>query len=243
MTEAQLEGRRPVIEALRAGRAVNEILLASGARGSKAVAEIRELAERARVPVTEVPKRELEVLARSRNPQGVIALVPSFAYADLGDVLTPEDDPALLVALDGITDPQNAGAIARSAEACGAHALLIPERRSVDVTPAVEKAAAGALTHLPVCKVPNLARALTELKAAGIWIVALDPAGSTTVFDLPLSTEPLCLVVGGEGGGVSRLVVERADQLVSIPMAGRVESLNASAAAAVALFEIRRQRT
>jgi 23S rRNA (guanosine2251-2'-O)-methyltransferase len=143
--------------------------------------------------------------------------------------------------LDGVTDPQNLGAIARSAEAAGAHGLLVPRRRAAPVTPASERASAGALEHLAVAQVPNLPRALEELKQRGVWIVALDADADKTVYEIP-GTDPLCVVVGGEGRGVSRLVRDRSDLRVSIPMSGRIDHLNASAAGAVALFEIRRQR-
>jgi 23S rRNA (guanosine2251-2'-O)-methyltransferase len=136
----------------------------------------------------------------------------------------------------------NLGAIARSAEAAGAHGLIVPKRRAAPVTSAAEKAAAGALEHLPVAQVGNLVRSLEELKVSGVWIAALDADAERTIYDLD-GTDPLCLVVGSEGEGVSRLVLERADHRVSIPMSGQVDSLNASAAAAVALFEIRRQRS
>lgn len=210
-------------------------------RTARGIEEIRGLASRRGVPVRDVPREKIDRLARTRSPQGVIALATGFAYAPLASLLEA-DAPALIVALDHVTDPQNVGAIARSAEAAGAHGLVIPDRRSAPVGPVVEKASAGALAHLPVAQVPNLARALTELKTHGLWIVALDAGGEGVIYDLPIASEPLCLVVGSESRGVSRLVRERADQLVRIPMSGRIESLNASAAAAVALFEIRRQR-
>jgi 23S rRNA (guanosine2251-2'-O)-methyltransferase len=234
-----------VVEALRAGRRIHEILLASGSRSSPAVAEILRLAEELSVPVRNTPRRELESRSHTRNPQGVIALASGFAYADLDEVVArarSSGDRPLLVAVDGLTDPQNLGALARSAEAAGAQGLIVPRRRSAPVTDAVERASAGALEHLAVAQVANLARALAALKDDGVWIVALDPDAPKTIYELEIADEPVCLVVGGEGGGVSRLVRERADDLVCIPMAGRVASLNASAAGAVALFEIRRRR-
>jgi 23S rRNA (guanosine2251-2'-O)-methyltransferase len=146
------------------------------------------------------------------------------------------------VALDGVTDPQNLGAIARSAEAAGAHGLVVGKRRAAPVTPSAEKAAAGALEHLPVAQVTNLARALEALKERGVWIAALDADAEQTIYDFD-ARDPVCLVIGGEGEGVSRLVAERADHRLCIPMAGKVQSLNASAAGAIALFEIKRQRS
>ena len=242
---AQIEGRRPVIEALRARRPIDEILVASGARVGGALAEIVKLAERSGVRIREVPRRELEERAESRNPQGVIATTQaSFAYASVDDLLaraTSAGQLPLLVALDGVTDPQNLGALARSCEGAGAHGLIVARRRAAPVTAGAEKASAGALEHLPVAQVANLVRALDDLKERGVWIAALDSAARTTIYDLP-GTDPLCIVVGGEGKGVSRLVLEHADHRASIPMSGRVQSLNAAAAGAVALFEVRRQR-
>lgn len=241
----QVEGRRPVVELLRTDRPVEAVLVAAGSREAGAVAEIRRLAEGRGVEVREVPRRRIEELARTRSPQGVIALVPAFPYAELDEPLARARDhgePLLLVALDGITDPQNLGAIARSAEAAGAHGLLLPQRRSAHVTAAAEKASAGALAHLPVVLADNLGRTLGRLQDQGVWVVALDGDAETAVWDLPVATEPLCLVVGAEGKGVSRLIRERADLRGRIPMVGRVGSLNASAAAAVALFEVARHR-
>lgn len=207
------------------------------------VGEILELAARNGVPVREVPTRQIDDRAHTRAPQGVIAIVPPFEYASLASVLDRASrGTALLVALDEVTDPQNFGAIARSAEAAGAHGLIMGRRRAAPVTAAVEKAAAGALAYLSVAQVPNLPRALEQLKERRIWVVALDGDADRTIYDLDVATEPLCVVIGSEGKGVSRLVRQRADLSVRIPMAGEVESLNASAAAAVALFEIARLR-
>jgi 23S rRNA (guanosine2251-2'-O)-methyltransferase len=242
---SQIEGRRPVIEALRARRPIDEILVASGTKMGGALSEIMRLAERRGVRVREVTRRELDERAESRNPQGVIATASGFAYASLDDVLARADasrEPALLVAVDGVTDPQNLGALARSCEGAGAHGLVVPQRRAAPVTASAEKAASGAFEHLAVARVPNLARALEDLKERGLWIAALDSDAPRSIYDLP-ADDPLCLVVGGEGAGVSRLVADRADHRVSIPMSGRVASLNVAAAGAVALFDIRRRRT
>lgn len=241
----QIEGRRPVLEALRAGRDVAELWVASGARLAGALAEIVRLGRERSIPIRELSRRDLESRSRTRNPQGVIALAAGSVYATLEEILRAADasgEAALVVALDGVTDPQNLGALARSAEAVGGHGLVIPERRSAGVTPAAAKAAAGALEHLPVARVPNLARALDEMRKQGIWIVGLDASGERTIYELDLATDPVCVVVGGEGGGLSRLIRERADVVARIPMAGRIASLNASAAGAVALFEVRRRR-
>jgi len=244
--KVQIEGRRPVIEALRAGRPISEILIATGSRPSGALAEIVRLANRQGIKVREMPRRELESKAQSRNAQGVIATaVGDFGYVTIDELVeraTSAAQPSLLVALDGVTDPQNLGAIARSAEAAGAHGLVVGKRRAAPVTPSAEKAAAGALEHLPVAQVTNLARALEALKERGVWIAALDADAEQTIYDFD-ARDPVCLVIGGEGEGVSRLVAERADHRLCIPMAGKVQSLNASAAGAIALFEIKRQRS
>ncbi|HVL80193.1 MAG TPA: 23S rRNA (guanosine(2251)-2'-O)-methyltransferase RlmB [Actinomycetota bacterium] len=237
---SQIEGRRPVLEALRSGRPLREVLV-SGRGGP--LDEIRALAVRRGVPVRDVARPDIDRLARSPTPQGVIALAGEFRYAQLDEVLgAPRPDPLLLVALDGVTDPHNLGAIARSTEAAGGHGVIVPERRSAGVTPVVEKAAAGALAWLPVVRVGNLTRTLDLLKQRRIWVVALDGDARDTVWDNDLATEPLCLVVGAEGRGVSRLVAEHADLAVRIPLSGHVGSLNASVAAGVALFEVSRLR-
>jgi 23S rRNA (guanosine2251-2'-O)-methyltransferase len=242
---AQIEGRRPVVEALRAKRPLDEILVASGARPGGALAEIVKLAERRGVRVREIPRRELEDRAESRNPQGVIAMTgSSFAYASIDDLFeraSTAGEPPLFVAVDGVTDPMNLGSLARSCEGAGAHGMIVPRRRAAPVTAAAEKASAGALEHLPVAMVTNLVRALEDLKERGVWIAALDGDAAATIYDLP-ADDALCLVVGAEGTGVSRLVLDRADHRVSIPMSGRVASLNAAAAGAVALFDLRRRR-
>jgi len=239
----QVEGRRPVLEALRSGRRVAEVRLSRTARGTD---EIRRVASRNGVRVRFVPREEIDRVATTRAPQGVIALVEDFSYVSVADLLARAErdaEPALIVALDGVTDPGNLGAVARCAEAAGAHGLVLPGRRSAGVGPAAGKASAGALEHLPVARVVNLQRALHDLSSSGVWVVALDAEADHLLYDLPIAAEPLCLVVGGEGRGVSRLVRERADYRVRIPMLGSVASLNAAAAAAVALFEIRRRRS
>jgi 23S rRNA (guanosine2251-2'-O)-methyltransferase len=240
MDQRQIEGRRPVIEALRSGRDVSEIRVAHTAKG---IDDIRRLASAKGVRVRSVPREEIDRTAKTRAPQGVIAIVSGFGYVSVEELIDKAAEPALLVALDGVTDPGNLGAVARSAEAAGADGLLIPERRAANVGPTADKASAGALEHLPVARVVNLQRALHDMTEHGIWIVALDASAADTIYELSVATDPVCLVVGSEGSGVSRLVRERADYRVRIPMSGHVASLNAAAAAAVALFEIRRRRS
>lgn len=238
----QIEGRRPVIEALRSGREISEIRVSRSAKG---IDEIRRLASRKGVRLRAVPREEIDRISRTRAPQGVVAMVSDYTYVEIDDLLARAEEagePALLVAADGITDPGNLGAVARSAEAAGAHGLILPGRRAASVGPAADKASAGALEHLSVARVVNLQRALEDLTERGVWIVALDAGSAGVIYDLAVATDPVCVVVGSEGSGVSRLVRERADYRVAIPMSGHVSSLNAAAAAAVALFEIVRRR-
>lgn len=181
---------------------------------------------------------ELDHLARGVAHQGVVALAPPFKYQPL-DAFA---DATLVVVLDGVTDPQNLGAIARNAEVAGADGLVLRERRSAHVTPAAEKASAGALSWLGVALVPNIARALGDLAAHGLWTVGLDAGGEAQMWSCPLLDERVALVVGAEGTGLSRLTCERVDARVAVPTRGRIDSLNAASATAVALFEVVRRR-
>jgi 23S rRNA (guanosine2251-2'-O)-methyltransferase len=234
-------GLHPVREVLRAGRALRHVLVAAGRSDSEVLDEILTLARDARVPVERVDREVLDAQAEGLVHQGVVAMAPAFPYADLAQVLERTDrDGAvpLLVVLDGITDPHNLGSIARSAEAVGAHALLVPSRRAAPVTAVAEKAAAGALAHLPVVRIGNLVRTLKDLADRPLWSLGLDGEGDLPLTDSPLLTEPLALVVGAEGDGMARLTREAVDQRVTLPMRGRVGSLNASVAAAVALYGV-----
>lgn len=228
-----IPGRRAVAEAVRAERSLHEVLVEVDRPGD----ELTRAAEAAGVPVARVPRERLDELAGGAAHQGVLARAPGFAYADLAELAGD-----LVVVLDGVHDPQNLGAIARTAEAAGATGIVIPKRRSASVTPAVERAAAGALSWLPVARVPNLARALAELADRGVWSVGLDGGAPRTVWEEPLLNGPVAIVAGAEGRGLSRLVAERCDALAAIPLAGHVGSLNVSVAAAVALFEVARRR-
>ena len=203
--------------------------------------DLLALAADRRIPVEEVERDRLDERAQGLVHQGVVALAPPFAYADLDTVVEAAERP-LLVALDQVTDPHNLGSIARTAEAVGAHGLVLPARRTSPVTPAAEKAAAGALAHLPVVQVTNLVRTLRVLGERGVWSVGLDAEAELDLADSRLLGESLVLVVGAEGRGLARLTAEACDQLVRLPMRGRVGSLNASVAAGVALFEILRRR-
>jgi 23S rRNA (guanosine2251-2'-O)-methyltransferase len=232
----QVEGRRAVRELLVAGRRrVREVWVAGD------VDEIERLAEEAGARVRHVPPDQLAGRARTGAPQGVVAMAAPLPTVDLDDLL---DDPrAFLVAVDGVTDPQNLGAIVRTAEVSGATGMVLPKHRAVAITPAVAKAAAGAIEHVPMTFVSGIAGALERAARKRVWSVGLDAGGDTSIFEVPVADQPLLLVLGAEGAGISRLARARCDVVASIPMYGKIGSLNVSAAAAVACTEIARHRT
>jgi 23S rRNA (guanosine2251-2'-O)-methyltransferase len=243
-TERVVVGLHPVRELLRAGRPVRRIHVADR-DPSDVLADILDLADTAGVPVEQVDRDRLDDLATGLVHQGVVALAPPFEFATLDAVLAgvrSADEVPFLVALDHLTDPHNVGSIVRTAEAVGAHGLIVPTRRSVGVTPAVEKAAAGALAHVPLVRVSNIDAGLRALSEAHVWSVGLDADASMSIERCTLLTEPVVLVVGSEGRGLAHLSQVRCDQLVRLPMRGSVGSLNASVAAAVAMYEVLRQR-
>lgn len=235
-------GLHPVRELLRAGAGIHAVHVAAGRSDDPILTDILALAERCGVAVRTVGAEALDDLAGGVAHQGVVATAPAFPYVDLDGVTGSGQQPALVVALDHLTDPHNLGAIARTAEVVGADGLVIPIRRAAPVTPAAEKAAAGALAHLPVARVTNLVRALDGLFDRGLWRVGLDAGADTDLYGSALLTEPVCLVVGSEGGGLARLSRVHCDELVRLPVRGRVASLNASVAVAVALYEALRRR-
>jgi len=235
-------GRNPVCEALRADRTINKIYLARDMK-SAATADILNLAREKQVPVQNVDKQFLEHMAPGVVHQGVIAQVAPYAYVELEDLLDGiKDADPLLVLLDEVTDPHNLGAIIRSADAAGAHGVIIPKRRAAAVTPVVVKSSAGAVEFVPIARVGNLVRTIEWLQEHGIWVVGAHHNATQLVWDAPLSG-PLAIVIGGEDKGLGRLVREKCDMLVKLPMAGRVNSLNASVAAALVLFDVVRQRS
>lgn len=241
----QIEGRQAVRELLMGGRRrVRELWIANDLDDQGAIADILDLAADQRVPITEVSRKKLEMEACSEAPQGVLAKAAPLREADLDDLLKTKKGVApFLVAVDGVTDPGNLGALLRSAEGAGVTGVLLPKHRAVHVTPTVAKAAAGAVEHLPMTIVPGLPTALRVCKERGAWIVGLDDEAEKSLFDLgDLGREPIVLVLGAEGAGLSRLVRERCDLVVGIPMLGRISSLNVSAAGALACFEVARQR-
>jgi len=242
---SQIEGRQAVRELLIAQRRkVQEIWISSELEGDEALDDIVGLARANRVPVAYVARRRLETAARSEAPQGVLARAAEVPEVDLARLISRREGRApFLVAVDGVTDPGNLGAILRSCEGAGVDGVVVPRHRAVHITPTVAKAAAGAVEHVPVAVVPGLPAALARMKDQGIWIVGLDDAADRSLFELgDLAAEGICVVLGAEGAGLSRLVRERCDLICAIPMHGRVESLDVSAAAALAAYEVRRHR-
>jgi 23S rRNA (guanosine2251-2'-O)-methyltransferase len=231
-------GINPVLEALRAGR-VKELRMVE--RGSGRLAEIARTAERDRVMVRRVSAGDLDRAARGGVHQGIVAVLEDVEVFDVADLVKTAKTPALLVVLDGIEDPHNVGAILRTVDAAGADGVVRQSRRAAPLDGAAAKASAGAVSHVKIAEVVNIARALEELKALGVWTVGLAGDAAKRYDELDL-TVPTALVVGAEGAGLRRLVRERCDWLVSIPMRGRVESLNVSVATGITLFEAVRQR-
>lgn len=224
-------------------RRVQEILLASDLDQADIIDDIVELARDAHVPVRQIGRGRLESLARTDAPQGVIARAAALPEAQLDDLAGSSDRAPFLLALDGVTDPHNLGALLRSAEVAGVTGVLLPRHRAVHVTPTVAKAAAGAIEHLPIALVGGIPTALTRLREMGVWSVGLDETGPRTLWELESLAEPVVLVLGAEGRGLSRLVRQRCDQVARIPVSGRVSSLNVSVAGALACFEVTRART
>ncbi len=234
-------GLHPVLEALQAGkRSVNRVVVAAS-RGDRHLRRLIEAARAAGVPVVRQPDRALDRLAGGEAHQGVVAFVAGRAYADPEEILRAGGASPLFVVLDGVEDPRNLGAVVRGAAAAGAHGLFLPERGAAGLTPVAVKASAGATERLPVARVGNIVTLLKSLKAHNVWVVGLDGSADApwTSFDW---TSPVALVLGGEGRGLRRLAMETCDVVLSIPMAGGVESLNLAVAAGVVLFEAVRQR-
>lgn len=243
-TVRKIYGRRAVLEALRSKEvAIEKLFLAKGTHGT-VMQELQSQAERRDIPVEWLERRRLDRLSGPVVNQGVLAMMKTHTYADsskIFDQAQAAGDSALIVITDEIEDPRNLGAIIRSAECAGAQGLLLTTQRSTDVTSVTEKAAGGALAHLPVAQIGNLANTIKQLKQEGFWIIGLDGDGTETIWQADFK-RPIALVIGNEGKGMRRLTREMCDMLVTIPMQGKVASLNASVAAGVALFEIQRQR-
>ena len=238
-----IEGRNAVLEALRAGRALDKVYIARG-ETDNALAHIAGLARERGVSVSDCDRRKLDAMSVTKAHQGVIAVCAVREYASLDDILALAEsrgEAPFVVVCDEISDPHNLGAIIRSAECVGAHGVVIPKRRSAGLTAVVGKTSAGAAEHLPVARVANISAALQELKDRGLWVYGAAAEGGSPMWETDL-TGPLALVIGSEGEGLGRLVRERCDFLVSIPLRGKVGSLNASTAAAVLMYEVLRQK-
>ena len=234
----QVEGRRAVLELLRAGRrAVRTVFVSSSARDDATLDEIRE---RAGASLRVVSSERIDAIARTDAPQGVVAEAAALRAADLDALL--QDPAAFVVALDGVSDPRNLGAVARVAETAGATGLVLPRHRSARITPVVAKAAAGAIEHLPIALTGGIPTLLDRARRIGCWTIGLDASADRSLFGLELADQPLVLVLGSEGRGLARLTSARCDVLVSIPMRGAIASLNVAAAAALACHEIARRR-
>lgn len=240
--EEWLYGRNAVRESLRAQRRrFKRLVIAEGASGST-LAEIHERADALAITREDLPRDELDLLLAGANHQGVGLLATPYPYADFSDLL-PVDANSLYLVLDSLQDPQNLGTVLRTAEAVGVRGVVIPEHRAVDIRPSVVNASAGAVEHLRVVQLVNLARALRDLKEAGVWVVGLESVPNSVPLWQARVDGPIALVAGSEGSGIRRLVLEQCDTVASLPLLGQVESLNASVAASVALYEALRQRT
>jgi 23S rRNA (guanosine2251-2'-O)-methyltransferase len=239
-----LEGRNPVLEALRSGRPLNKILMSKHSGGQTPVSEIIALSRSRGIVVEFVDREILDKLSETRSHQGVIAYVSAKEYVSLDDLIKisrERNEPPLYCVLDGIEDPHNLGAIIRTAEASGFHGIIIRSRREVGITAAVARASAGAVEYVPVARVTNISQTIEALKHQNIWTIGVDTAGKTD-YTSPDYKLPTAIVIGGEGKGITELVKKRCDYLASIPMKGKISSLNASIAAAIVMYEALRQR-
>ena len=241
--EGLIEGRNAVTEALRAGASIDKLYIAKG-ETDRTLGRIAAQAKKAGAVVMEADRRKLDAMSATHSHQGVIAVAAAAPYATVEDILqaaAARGEPPLLVVCDELSDPHNLGAVIRTAECAGAHGVIIPKRRSAGLTAVVAKTSAGAVSYLPVARVPNLPAALKALKKQGVWVFGTAAGGPVPLYEADLRL-PAAIVIGSEGDGMGRLVQESCDFLVSIPMHGRISSLNASAAAAILLYEAVRQR-
>lgn len=239
----KIEGRNPVIEAIKSGREINKILVAKGAREGS-IRQIIAMAKDNRIVVQQVDIQKLNSISLTRSHQGVIAFTSAIKYVEVEDILEnaiSKSEDAFVIVLDEIADPQNLGSIIRSADAAGAHGVIIPKRRAVGITPVVAKASAGAVEYVPIARVSNIAQTLEKLKKTGIWIVGTDAGADDSLLDCDLKG-PIAVLVGGEGKGLGTLIKDKCDRLIKIPMKGRISSLNAAVAAAVIMYEVVKQR-
>lgn len=244
LPEGMIEGRNAVTEALKSGRMIDKVYIASG-ETDKALGRLAAQAKEAGAVIVQTDRRKLDLMSPTGAHQGIIASVAAHDYATVDDILARAEargEKPLIVICDELSDPHNLGAILRTAECAGAHGIIIPKRRSVGLTAVVAKASAGALEYMPVARVSNIPAAMEDLKKRGIWIYGTAADGDTALYQANL-TDATAIVIGNEGEGMSRLVSEHCDFRVSIPMRGEISSLNASAAAAIMLYEAVRQRS
>jgi len=238
-----VEGRQAVRELLAAGtRPARDVWVAEGLDPAPVLREINDLAKQRRVPVRYVGRRALEAEARTEAPQGVLAHAQALPEWDFDELCRGAGRPPFLLAFDGVTDPQNLGALLRSGEGAGVTGAVLPRHRTAHITPAVTKAAAGAVERVRLSVVAGLPAAVSRARALGVWVVGLDASGNEDLFDLGVATEPVMLVLGAEGSGLSRLVRDRCDVLARIPLKGSIPSLSVAAAGALAVFEVSRRR-
>lgn len=241
--ENMLEGRNAVQEALAAGRPIDKLYIAAG-ETDRALARLAAMAKEAGAAVVETDRRKLDQLSATGAHQGVVAMVAAHAYATVDEILEnakSRGEAPLIVLCDDLSDPHNLGAIIRTAECAGAHGVVIPKRRSAGLTSIVAKTSAGAVSYVPVARVPNIPALLEQLQKEGVWVFGTAAEGTSDLYSADLKG-PAAIVIGSEGDGMTRLVREKCDFLVSIPMKGKISSLNASAAAAILLYEAVRQR-
>lgn len=239
-----IEGRNAVIEALRVGRSIDKIFIAKG-ETDKTLGHIASKAREAGIVVVDADRRKLDNMSVTHSHQGVIALVGVNEYCSVEDILAVAEkkgEAPFVIVCDEVSDPRNLGAIIRSAECAGAHGVIIPKRRSAGLTAIVGKASAGAAEHMAIARVPNIPAVLKELKDKGLWVYGAAAGGSNSLWDTDF-TGAMALVIGSEGDGIGRLVRENCDFIVNIPMVGKINSLNASAAASVIMYEVLRQRS
>lgn len=239
----RLEGRNPILEALKSGRTIEKLYIAKGTREGS-LRQIIAMARDKGIIINEVDKVKLDSMSETRSHQGVIAVVSPYAYVEIDDILAyakEKGEQPFIIILDEIYDPNNLGSVLRTANACGAHGVIISKRRAVGLTPAVAKASAGAVEYMKVSKVTNITQAVKYLKENGIWVVGADMDGEKVYFESDLSG-PIALVIGSEGEGLGKLVKDNCDFIVRIPMRGEISSLNAAVAGAVLMYDTVRQR-
>lgn len=244
MTQSdKIEGRNPVLEALKAEREIDKIFIAKGAEQGS-VQKIVGVAKDRGIPIQYVERQKLDQISESHAHQGIIAFVAAYRYVEVDEILekaAQKEESPFIVILDEITDPHNLGSILRTANAAGVHGVIIPKRRAVGLTAVVAKTSAGAIEYVPVAKVSNISQTIEYLKEKGLWVVGADMDGHSTYYEQDL-TGKVALVIGSEGQGIGRLIKEKCDFIVRIPMKGQLSSLNASVAASLLMYEVMRQR-